>query len=259
MRVAAVTAGSVRGRAWIPFLVGFGLLWGVLSLVGSIDATPRLGVLVLVSVVATAIAVNALVYRLPVGEALRLIGLGRPAPRPLVVAVLVSCLVLLVFPLATAVTGAQLGLVEQWPLFLVGLFAFNGLAEEVVWRGFAFRRLREGRSFIGAVLWTMPLVVAAHVPIMVSSGPVVGLGAMLVAAVTSFPLGYLYEVSGSTVWAAALLHTAIDSFKIVVVPPGAVFTFSLLLIGVSLLVPLVALVVPRRVLEDRRDAWQPGR
>jgi len=40
----------------------------------------------------------------------------------------------------------------------------------------------------------------------------------------------------------------IDSFKLVVIPVAALTTFSLLLVAVSLLVPLLALAVPRRVL-----------
>ena len=43
-------------------------------------------------------------------------------------------------------------------------------------------------------------------------------------------------------------QAAIDSFKLVVIPVAALTTFSLLLVAVSLLVPLLALAVPRRVL-----------
>jgi hypothetical protein len=73
---------------------------------------------------------------------------------------------------------------------------------------------------------------------------------MLVAAVTTVPLAYLYETGRGTVWAPALVHTAIDSFKLVLVP-AAVLTFSLTLAAVALVVPLLALAVPRRMLVDR--------
>ena len=50
-----------------------------------------------------------------------------------------------------------------------------------------------------------------------------------------------------------MLHTAIDTFKLVVIPAAALPTFSLLIIVASLTVPLLALVVPRDVLTDSRS------
>lgn len=134
----------------------------------------------------------------------------------------------------------------NWIWLAIGLYAYHGLAEEIAWRGYAFRRLRAGRSFWGAVLWTMPLIAATHVPIVFASGPAIGVGAMAVAAVTTIPLAHLYELGGRTVWAPALVHAAIDSFKLVVIPASATASFSFLLIGVSLSVPLLAFVFPRR-------------
>ncbi len=80
---------------------------------------------------------------------------------------------------------------------------------------------------------------------------------MLVAAATTVPLAYLYETGRNTVWAPALVHAAIDSFKLVDIPAGARPTFSLTLAAVALLVPLLALAVPRRVLADQRPAGAP--
>jgi membrane protease YdiL (CAAX protease family) len=160
----------------------------------------------------------------------------------------VSAVVLLVFPLASAVTGSPMRPRPDWVWLLVATLAFNRVAEELVWRGYAFRRLRDGRRFSTAVWLTMPLIAATHVPIAVTSGPLVGLGAMLVAAVTSLPFSYLFETGRHTVWAPAVLHTAVDSFKSSIIPAAATTTFSLLLIVVSLFVPLLCLTVPRRLL-----------
>lgn len=233
-----------RGR----FLVGFVLLWGVLAGLSEIYATGRWGLVILAAVAVMAVTVEMVFFRTPTRQAVADLGLGRPRARALVVAAAVSGLVLLVFPLTATVTGAQLRLVPGWGWILLGLFAFHGLAEEMVWRGYAFRRLNVGRSFGRGVLWTMPLIAATHVPIVLNSGLVVGLGAVLVAAVTSLPLSHLYRMGGGTIWAPALVHTAIDSFKLVIIPTAAVGTFSLLLIGVSLVIPLLALVAPRRPL-----------
>ncbi|GAA4939318.1 CAAX prenyl protease-like protein [Actinomycetospora succinea] len=240
----------VRGaRAWLRFLVGFAVLWAVLQGAASLDPSARWGLAVLAVVLVVGLVVERVLSAAPPRVALRSLGFGRPAPRALLLGAVVSGVVLLVFPLAAALDIGPITLRPGWPWLVVGAFALHGLAEELVWRGFAFRRLRAGRSFPRAAVWTMPLVAATHVPILVTSGVAVGLGAMAVAAVTSVPFAYLFETGRGTLWAPALVHTAIDSFKLVEIAPAAVTAFSLLLVGVSLLVPLLALAVPRRVLE----------
>jgi len=239
---------TVTRRPWARFLVGFAIVWGVLAGLGEIDATGRWGIAILVLVAATAVVVEMFLFKTPLRRAVGSLGLGRPGGRSLALAAVVSGLVLLVYPAMVALTGAQLRLVPNWPWILVGIFAFHGLAEEIVWRGFTFRRLSIDRPFRSAVLWTMPFIAAAHIPIVINNGVVVALGAMLVAAVTSLPFSYLYVTGRCTVWAPALVHTAIDTFKLVIIPASAISTFSMLLIGVSIAVPLLALVVPRRLL-----------
>jgi hypothetical protein len=72
---------------------------------------------------------------------------------------------------------------------------------------------------------------------------------MTVAMVTSIPFAYLYETGKGTIWAPAIVHTAIDTFKLVIIPTAALATFSVLIIAVSLTVPLLALAVPRQLLQ----------
>ena len=122
-----------------------------------------------------------------------------------------------------------------------------------MWRGYAYRRLRADRTFGRAVVATMPLVVAAHVPIVFGSGLAVGGAAMVVAAATTVPFAHLWEMGRRTIWAPALLHTTIDTFKLVVLPPGATVTFSLVLAAVSATVPFLVLAVPRTVRSQNRD------
>lgn len=213
----------------------------------------RWGLLILGTVAISIVAVEMTLFRASLGGALRRLGLGRPGGRSLVLAAGVSAAVLVVYPVSAAVSGEAVHLRPDWPWLLVGLLAFHGLAEELVWRGYAFRRLREGRSFPAAVWLTMPLIAATHLPIVVSLGPAVGIGAMLVAAVTSLPFSYLYETGRRTVWAPALVHSAIDSFTLVVIPAAALTTFPLLLVGISLTVPLLAIVAPRRLVTAREE------
>jgi hypothetical protein len=69
---------------------------------------------------------------------------------------------------------------------------------------------------------------------------------MLVAAITSLPLAHLFELGRNTIWAPAVLHTAIDSFKFVTIPDDARQALSLTLAAASLTIPLVALAVRGR-------------
>ncbi|OXM69582.1 CPBP family intramembrane glutamic endopeptidase [Amycolatopsis vastitatis] len=243
--------GEARSRpavgtpaTWARFLLGFLILWAVLAGTSAHDPTARWGPAILAAVVAASLGVSRGLYRLSPREAVQALGLGRPARRSLAVAAVISVLVLLVWPTTALLTGASIPLRPDWPVVLVGILTLHGLAEELVWRGFVFRLLARGRSFWPAVCWSMPLIAVTHLPIVVTSGPAIGFGAMLVAAITSIALSRLYVMGGGTLWAPALLHTAIDSFKLVVLPAAAPAVYPFLIIGFSLVVPLLVLLVP---------------
>jgi membrane protease YdiL (CAAX protease family) len=230
---------------WPQLLVGFVVVYGVLAIGTALDTTARLGLLTLAAVL-VAVACTERLQTRSAGAVIRArLGLGRPGVAVLVAATAVSLLVLSVHPLTAPLTGSPVVLRPNWPWLLLGVFSVHGLAEELVWRGFVFRRLREDHAFWPAVWRSMPFIAAAHVPIVLTVGPVVGLGAMLVAAVTTVPFSYLYEWGRRTLWAPALVHTAIDSFKIVDVPAGTTTAFSLSLIAVSLAAPLLVFALPR--------------
>jgi hypothetical protein len=65
---------------------------------------------------------------------------------------------------------------------------------------------------------------------------------MLVAAITTLPLAHLYQLGRNTIWAPAVLHAGIDSFKLVTIPGEARQVFSLTLAALSLTIPLLALL-----------------
>lgn len=118
----------------IRFLAGFGALVAVLLVMSSCDATGRWGLAILAAVLLTGLAVERWLDGAGGRAALRRLGFGRPGGRAVLAATVVSGLVLLVYPLATALTGAPLSLRPDWPWLLLGIFAFHGLAEELVWR-----------------------------------------------------------------------------------------------------------------------------
>ena len=128
-----------------------------------------------------------------------MIGLGRPTGAGLAAAAGVAVVCALGYVIFPPLTGLGLRTQDGWLGLLLGVFLFNGVAEELAWRGYVFGALRRGRSFWRAVLLAMPLLALTHVPIALSSGLVVGVAAMVVAAVTTLPLAQLYELGGRTV------------------------------------------------------------
>jgi membrane protease YdiL (CAAX protease family) len=242
---------AVQGvRGWVGFVVGFGLIWGTLQLTSSPVPTLLPSVGACVATVAVAVVVVLVLWRVPPRSAPLALGLGRPALPGLLVAAGVVVLIAVGYLLFTPLTGRTLSAPPGWLGLLLGVFLFNGVAEEVAWRGYVFAALRRGRTFWRAVLLSMPLLALTHVPIMINSGVLVGTAAMIVAAVTTLPFAYLYELGGRTIWAPALVHAAIDTFRALTVDPADTVVFSLYVSAVALVVPLVAfplgLLVRRR-------------
>jgi membrane protease YdiL (CAAX protease family) len=125
---------------WLRFLAGFAVLYGTLAGLAEIDATGRLGLPILAVVLLVALVVERALDGAPPAVALRALGFGRPDARALLLALAVSVAVLVV-------AGVTPVLRPGWAWLLVGIFAFHGLAEELVWRGYAYRRLRADRTF----------------------------------------------------------------------------------------------------------------
>ena len=88
--------------------------------------------------------------------------LFRLSPRlPLVLALLLIAVV----PIYGRFTHGRLAMYPGWIWLLPGLFAQAGIAEETLFRGFLFRRFREGRTFGQAVvLSSVPYVLGESEP-----------------------------------------------------------------------------------------------
>ena len=242
------------------YLIGFFLIWGVLYASGAAQGGGvAYGVLALGLTAAVAALWEGFAFGTPMRAVLRSLGLGRPTGRSLLAGAVVSGAVLAFYPLYALASGNNLQLRADWLWLAIGLFAYHGLAEELAWRGYAFRRLRQGRAFAGAIRWTMPLIAITHLPILVTNGLAVGSFAILVAIVTCLPFGYLWERGGQTIWAAAMLHAAIDAFKLLEVPTGqAGVVFSLTLAVVSLVVPLSVFAFGDRFFGRRSTLSEAG-
>lgn len=231
---------------WITVLIGFVAVWLVLDRLAALLGSVRgeAGVVVCLAVVAAACLVEVVLFRRTPGEALRFLGFGRPTGASLTFALALAAALLAFYPLFSAVTGAPITLRDDWPWLSIGLFAQGGIAEEVVFRGYLFHHIREGRSFWrAAALSTLPFV-AVHLSFFVSMSFPIALTAVLISLVLSLPFAYLFDRGVNTIWAAAIVHCVVQgSIKLVEVPEQAYLSLAVLWMIVSALAPYLVFVL----------------
>jgi len=76
----------------------------------------------------------------------------------------------------------------------------------VLFRGYLFGHVREGRPFWRAATVSCAPFVAVHLFMFLTLPWPIALASVLLAAILSFPLAYLFELGGRTIWAPAFLH-----------------------------------------------------
>ena len=240
---------TIEGTAgWFRLVVGlflvFGLFHGCATVFNS-DRGQR-GILIGVLVVAATAAADRFLLRHQRGTRVRHLGLGRPRVQGIVVAGGVTFLLLIVAFLFVRARELSPAFYPGWISLLPGLFAQGGVAEEVLFRGYLFGHIRVGRTFWRAADLSMLPFVAVHLVLFFSMPWPIALASVLLAVVISFPLAYLFELGGNTIWPPAILHFVIQAtVKVVVFSHGAEL-FALAWMAASAVVPLLILAVSDR-------------
>jgi len=245
--VRAATQPAPRDLALL--IVLFVILWVVLdrssSLLGSTSG--EAGTLVCAIVLAAAIVIEVAAYKKDNREAVRFLGFVRPDLWWLGATVAFCAVLLAFFPVYGAVTGTQLAFDDNWPILAVGIAAQGGLAEEIVFRGFLFRHLRQTTTFWRAALISAVPFIAVHLLLFATLDFPIALAALLVSVSLSFPLAKLYERGGFSIWLPALLHFVVQgAIKLVVVRETAVSQMALYWMVLSALAPWLIFLVPER-------------
>ena len=212
-------AGSSRRAHLGRILAGAAVMFVVLQ-GGLMLLTPRLdqtssSLIVAAVMFAIAVAIERLAFGRDVRRGLDALGFGRPRPGALAAAAFIGVAMLAFFPLYSAATGTPLSLKADWPWVLLGAIVLNGLAEEVLFRGFVFGHLRQaGHSFRRAGLISLAIFGAVHLFLFASNPFIVALLATLLAVSAAFPFAFLYERAGRTIWAGVILHVAAHAFRL---------------------------------------------
>ena len=230
---------------WVRLLLGLSLVFGLFHWSATILGSDRgqHGILVGALIVAATAVANAVVLRGDRTASLGQLGLAAPRPAGLLVAGAIACVMFLVAEVFTRVMGMRSTLYPGWAGLLPGLFAQAGIAEEVLFRGYLFGHLRVGRTFWRAAGLSMLPFVAVHLILFASMPWPIALASVLLATIISFPLAYLYELGGGTIWAPALLHFVIQATVKVVVFPSGAESFAIAWMATSAVVPLLVFAV----------------
>jgi membrane protease YdiL (CAAX protease family) len=230
-------------RLFLGLVVVFAMFDRVAAWTGSTYG--QAGLLIGPLVMAGVLLAERLLFQRPFAEGARQVGLGRPAGSGMIAAAVVSLLLLAAFPVYAWITGARLRMYPGWLLLLPGLFAQAGIAEEVLFRGYLFGHMRQGRGFWQAAVRSMPPFLIVHLPMFFYMPPAVAAAAVLTALVISFPMARLFELGGRTIWAPAVLHWVIQgAIKVVPVAPQQSdpeqLRFTLIWLGLSMTLPWLA-------------------
>jgi membrane protease YdiL (CAAX protease family) len=165
------------------------------------------------------------------------LGLGPSAPRAALASALLGALLVACLPLIARLAGAQLGWRPQAAWLALGIFAQGGVAEEVLFRGFLYRHLRQTRSFWRAASLSAVPFAAAHLPLFWTFDASLAGLSLAMAVLWSFPLGWLFDRARGSIWPCALLHAVIQGAIKVVDVSGDFQTVAIAWVAVGLLAP----------------------
>lgn len=245
-----ITAGRPTDVAprWSVLLGVLAATFALFQAMGDVLGSGRgeAGLAIGAAVVGVLLVVECWLYRRSLASAQASLGLGRPRLSGMVAAVAIGLLLLGVIPAYAWLRGVPVVLHEGWMWLLPGLFAQAGVAEETLFRGFLFRRLRQGRSFWrAATLAAIPFVLA-HLILFATLPWTVAAASVLLATVMSFALAHLFELGGDTIWPPAIVHFVVQgAIKLLEVPGDA--QLPLVWIGACAVLPYLAFLLRRPV------------
>jgi membrane protease YdiL (CAAX protease family) len=248
-------SADARRTTWLV-LFGAGLMFlilqfGVTFLVSVMDLTwsALIGTAVMLAFV---LAFERLVFaRRPV-EALSALGWGRANPRAALVAVILSVAMLAFFPVVSLGWGVPMELRGDWLWILVGAIVLNGIGEETLFRGFIFGHLRRaGLSFVRAGLIALLIFTAIHLLLFVQNPFVIALAGTVIALVASFPLAYLFERAGFSIWPTVILHVATHAIRLVAIPEPYSMTVLVAWLVLQIGMPFLILAFRGNLLKEQ--------
>jgi membrane protease YdiL (CAAX protease family) len=235
-RPARRTIWLVLLGAGVMFII---LQFGLTFLVSIMDLTWS-ALVVTAAMLAFVLAFERFVFARRSVEALSALGWGSANPRAVLVTVILSVAMLAFFPVVSLGWGVPMELRSDWLWILVGAIVLNGIGEETLFRGFIFGHLRRaGLSFVRAGLIALLIFTAIHLLLFVQNPFVIALAGTVIALVASFPLAYLFERAGFSIWPTVILHVATHAIRLVVIPEPYSMTVLIAWLGLQIVMPFL--------------------
>lgn len=169
--------------------------------------------------IAFPIVLEMLFYHKGLTQALSDIGITRISWNGIRIALLYLLPLILFYPTFGLLSNTELTLRPSASWMLLNIVLVNGLAEEIMMRGYVFRHLREGRSFWRAATLATAYFAAYHLPLMISEGFILGFIAVISAIPTGYLTAYAYERGNNTTWGPGLLHLGTNALAILIMLP----------------------------------------
>jgi membrane protease YdiL (CAAX protease family) len=206
------------------------------------------------AVIALPVLLEMHLYGKNLSQALSDIGLTRFSWGGIRIAALYLLPLLLFFPLFALLTNTPLSAQTNWPWLILNVLLVNGLAEEIMMRGFVFRHLREGRGFWRAAALSTVYFAAYHVVLIFTAGPLIGIIAVVIAIPAGFLTAYIFERGSNTIWGPGLYHALYNTPALLLVFPADVQPVAnLLYLVAGILVSTLILVRAYRAGYGRRE------
>lgn len=245
---------SIRGMegrvSWVRLIAGLVIVFALFQWLGNVLHSDRgqAGLLIGLIVVGVTLGFDHAFFSHSLRASARALGLGLPALRGITVAIILCLTLIMALPLVASIIGGTIEFQPKWLWLVPGLFAQAGVAEETLFRGFLFGHVRRAHSFWRAAFLSSLPFTAVHLILFLSMPWPIALAALLLAVIMSFPLAYLFELGGGTIWAPALLHFVVQgAVKVITISEQAAVVLPLIWMGLSAVVPFLVFVVPRKV------------
>jgi membrane protease YdiL (CAAX protease family) len=169
--------------------------------------------------IALPVVLEMILYHKGLSGALSDIGITRFNWTGIRIAAVYLLPVIVYYPLFSILAQTPLVAQPNWQWRIVNVLLVNGLAEEIMMRGFVFRHIREGRPFWRAAGLATAYFAAYHIVLLFTAGVVIGIIAVIIAIPTGFLTAYIYERGRNTIWGSALLHAVYNAFALIFIFP----------------------------------------
>jgi membrane protease YdiL (CAAX protease family) len=234
--MAIIVIGFYLGLTYLPQMVGTCMDGECGFSIGEIVVSFALPL----TFIAVPIVLEMAFYRKGLSQALNDIGITRFNWTGIRLAAIYLLPLIAFFPILSLLTNSPVAIRLNWEWLLLNIILVNGFAEEIMMRGFLFRHLRKGRLFWRAAMLSTIYFTGYHLPIILSSGLVIGIMAVIIAIPIGFLTAYVYERGNNTIWGPGLLHAVNNALVMLLVfpadiQPAASSLYLLLGIAVSTL------------------------